>query len=82
MCLENMDIDSIEVSHDCYLTHPDRSDDSDDVLLDAANQCDLTKKDLVRWATSARSFCFMDEIDNISDIDVSDFRMEFEPLSM
>ena len=80
MCLKNADLDNIkEIADNCYLNHPERSDDSDDVLLDAANQCEMMRQDLIKWTTSARSFCFMDEIENIDDIDVSDFMKEFDP---
>jgi hypothetical protein len=78
MCLRNEDIDSIkEITQNCYITHPLRNDDTDDVLLDTANQLDLTRKDLIEWITSDRSWQFMCEA-NSSDLDVSDFLKEFE----
>lgn len=80
MCLKNADLDHVKDLPDkCYLNHPNRSDDSDDVLLDAANQSEISRKDLLFWTTSLESSLFMDEIEDISDIDVSDFRKEFDP---
>jgi len=67
-----------EESSRCYLWHPARSDDSDDALIDVANQLEVHKLDLVQWARSGRSWHFM-ELREGSDLDISDFLSEFEP---
>jgi hypothetical protein len=80
VCLRYSDIDNIkDVHHDCYLTHPDRSDDTDDMVLDAANQIDMRKKELVSWLKSDRSWNILEEAEG-EELDVSDFIKEFNPL--
>jgi len=80
VCLRYADINNIkDVHHDCYLTHPDRSDDIDDTVLDAANQLDMRRKDLVSWLKSDRSWKILEEAEG-DELDVSDFIKEFNPL--
>lgn len=78
MCLKNSDL-IITALHSCYLTHPARNEETDDVLLDTANQMDLTKRELLRWVLSKKSWQFMDEFKD-EEVDVTDFSKEFEPL--
>ena len=80
MCLKNADLENINAIHECYITHPLRSDDSDDVLLDTANQLEMTKRDLIKWATSKKSYEFMNSIENIDEIEVWEFREELFPI--
>lgn len=74
MCLRNSDL-NIKTKNKCYLTHPNRNEDIDDVLLDSANQIELTKKDLIAWTTSPRSWLFFEQE---PEPEVSDFLKEFE----
>jgi len=63
----------------CYINHPFRSEDTDDILLDAVNQLEFTHKDLVRWVTSTKSKKFMDHLEGEgADVDITDFYSEFE----
>ena len=63
----------------CYLNHPSRCEDSDDMLIDVANQLDFTRKDLHRWVKSKRSHLFMEKIDaEGGEIDITDFHAEFD----
>lgn len=78
MCLKNSDL-NIKALHSCYLTHPARNEDTDDVLLDTANQMELSKGDLIKWVTSKKSYKFMDEFED-EDLEVTDFSREFDPL--
>ena len=73
------DLDTIRVSDDqpCYLTHPSRSEESDDALLDAANQLELSKGYVKKWVLSFQSYEFLEQIDDIDDIEMSDFYTEF-----
>jgi len=78
--LRYSDIENIKnADHDCYLTHPNRSEDTDDMVLDAANQLDMRKKDLLAWLKSDRSWTLLDEAEG-ADLEVSDFIKEFNPL--
>lgn len=77
MCLTYKDL-NVQSAHNCYLTHPSRNDDTDDVILDAANQLFLSKKDLMAWVTSEQSWVFMNMKD--TDLDVCDFSDEFYKL--
>lgn len=43
-----------------YFAHPKRTDDTDDSLLDAVNQLELSLVDLATWAYSSRAIEFMD----------------------
>lgn len=43
-----------------YLAHPKRTDETDDALLDAVNQLELSVVDLRDWAYSFRALEFMD----------------------
>jgi len=78
MCLRNSDL-NITTIRPCYLTHPARNEDTDDVLLDTANQLDLTRRDLVQWVVSKSSWHFMSEFAQ-QEIDVNDFSKELERL--
>ena len=78
MCLKNSDL-NITALHNCYLTHPARSEETDDVLLDTANQMELTKRELLKWTLSKKSWKFMDELED-QEVDVTDFSREFDPL--
>jgi hypothetical protein len=78
MYLRLSDLDSLCVDACCYLTHPQRTDDSDDILIDVANQFDFTKQDLMRWVTSTKSGLFMDQLDGC--VDTPDFVLEFDSL--
>jgi hypothetical protein len=62
---------------DCYLTHPNRCDDTDDLVLDAANRLDMDRKDFKAWLVSDKAWDFMDSFDGI-DMEVSDFTAELE----
>lgn len=64
---------------DCYLSHPYRSEDSDDLLIDVANQLEIYKQDLIQWLKSKRSWIFMSNTENY-DIDTTDFLDEFDSL--
>lgn len=75
MCLSNKDLNRIKAIHNCYLTHPNRTDDTDDVLLDSVNQLELSRKDLIEWVTSKRSWFLLE---NEPDPEVSNFMDEFE----
>jgi len=75
MCLRTTDLKVKNVKHNCYLTHPKRDEDLDDVLLDCANQLELSKTDLVQWVTSPRSWFF---IETEPEPEVSDFVQEFD----
>ena len=80
MCLRYTDIENIkEVHHDCYLTHPKRNEDTDDMILDAANQIEMRRKDLIAWLTSAKSWNLMEDAED-AEMDVSDFMREFNPI--
>jgi hypothetical protein len=76
VCLRNADL-KIKTTHNCYLTHPYRNEDTDDVLLDSANQLELSRKDLVGWVISERSWTF---IDTEPEPEISDFFDEFSKL--
>lgn len=78
MCLRNADL-AVEATSPCYLNHPKRDDDIDDLLLDVANQLELSRKDLIRWVKSPRSWKFMYELSEV-EIDMLDFEREFNPL--
>lgn len=81
MCLRYSDIENIKnVEHDCYLTHPKRNEDTDDMVLDAANRSDMKRKDLLAWLKSKRSWRMMEEHDDESEMDESDFIREFNPI--
>jgi hypothetical protein len=61
-CLDHKSLSLVEVSgKNCYLLHEERTDDTDDFLLDAANQLALTEQDLHRWITGKAGFSFMEE---------------------
>ena len=83
MCLNYKDLDiatsKIPNTKHCYLTHPKRDGDTDDVILDAANQLDLSRKDLVTWITSYTSWEFMRRVNNM-ELEVEDFSYEFYKL--
>lgn len=80
MCLRYADIENIKnIDHDCYLTHPKRNEDTDDMILDAANQIEMRRKDLIAWLKSTRSWNTMEEYED-SEMDVSDFIRELNPL--
>lgn len=79
MCLRYADIERLrDIEHDCYLTHPNRNEDTDDMALDAANQLDMGRKDFVAWLTSSKSWAVLDEANDI-ELDVSDFLKELNP---
>lgn len=42
-----------------YLSHENRTEDTDDALLDAANQLDLSLVELTQWIYSEKSTNFM-----------------------
>jgi hypothetical protein len=75
MCLSNEDLERVQAIHDCYLTHPNRTEDTDDVLLDSANQRELSRTDLIEWVTSKRSWFLLE---HEPDPEVSDFIDWFE----
>jgi len=79
MYLRLSDLDYQESKADCYLTHPARSEDTDDVLIDVANQFEFTKKDLMVWVKATRSWNFMKSLENY-EVDISDFVTEFDSL--
>ncbi len=64
--------DLIKSKEQCYLTHPKRDDDTDDMLLDVANQFRLSKQEFNSWVADKRSWAFMEEFLDI-DLEVSDF---------
>jgi hypothetical protein len=64
---------------DCYLSHPARSEDSDDLLIDVANQLGVYKQDLLAWLKSKKSWLFMHSMGKC-DIDTTDFLNEFDSL--
>jgi hypothetical protein len=67
---------NVKTKHDCYLNHPIRlqNDEIDDVLLDSANQLEISRVDLITWVTSKRSHEF---ITYNPEPDVHDFLAEF-----
>jgi hypothetical protein len=80
MCIRTKDL-KIATNKPCYLTHPKRNDEIDDVLLDTANQLELSKQDLILWATSFRSYDFLEELgDSLSEIENRDFQKELHIL--
>ena len=78
MYLRLSDLD-LESRAKCYLTHSCRSEDTDDVLIDVANQYEFTKKDLLAWVKTTRSWKFMENLDGC-EVDITDFIMEFDSL--
>lgn len=78
MCLNYKDLD-ITPNKNCYLTHPQRNEDLDDIVLDAANQLDLSKQDLTSWLTSSSSWDFMMNAEQI-ELETEDFSNEFYKL--
>lgn len=73
-------LDDLDHTHDskkCYLTHACRSEDTDDTLIDVANQLGFDRKDLSSWVESPGSWEFMESI-NGCEIDSYDFLNEFE----
>lgn len=77
MCLRNADLEIKKIPGKCYLSHPNRNEDIDDVLLDSANQLEIDRTDLIQWVTSIRSWYF---IDLEPEPEVSDFFRELESL--
>lgn len=77
MCLRTTDLEVKNITRDCYLTHPSRNEDTDDALLDVANRLEMSRKDLIEWITSPRSWYF---IETESDPEEMDFLHEFESL--
>jgi len=70
MYLKYADIDYLNgVEYDCYITHPKRCDDTDDMVLDAANQLQLSKKYFITWLTSEASWECMEDEDDCDNID-------------
>ena len=78
MCLSYNDL-NIKATGNCYLTHPNRNEDLDDVVLDAANQLELGKQDLIAWITSSSSWRFMKKAEQM-ELDVNDFSEELYKL--
>ena len=74
-------LSDLDHTHDskCYLTHEGRNEDSDDALIDVANQLGMYKRELVSWAKSYRSWMFMEALEG-SDLDISDFFNEFDAM--
>lgn len=58
----------------CYLSHHLRTEDTDDIVLDVANQLDFTVRDLSAWLKSRRSWDVMEEAE--VELDISDFMHE------
>ncbi len=62
----------VKYTHDCYLTHPNRSEDTDDTLLDAINLLNLTKFEFKLWVLSKQSWLFLEK----GYLELSDFMEE------
>jgi hypothetical protein len=80
MHLRLSDLDDNKPKSECYLTHPFRSEDTDDVLIDVANQFELSKRDLSVWSTATSSWKFMENLEGC-EVDLTDFIRELDSLS-